>query len=380
MIQRRIIFTSILFLFIFTHTQSREKQNPFTFNASYVGDGVANMYGGIKTGAVYLGMGNITVSFDTEKARLWKGGELYLNGASIHGASPTEKLVGDFQVVDNIDGGNHSYMHEIWYKQAFGNFSFTAGLQDLNADFAVSENGGEYINSSFGISSLISNNIPAPIFPLTALGLSFQWDIAPHFSWLGAAFDGVPTDFDDNAYNLNWELKKDDGVLVFTEFQLPNLFKFADGTIKFGGYYHSKLVVENEETHEDETVFNKNFGFYLVADQNIKEWDNGCRLSAFIQGAVSPKDENAHNFYAGAGLNFYAPFKRKNDAVGLAVAHAGFHEGVHKHETAIEAFYKIQFTENISLQPDIQYVINPSGTDENLKNALVGILRFKLEF
>ena len=103
-------------------------------------------------------------------------------------------------------------------------------------------------------------------------------------------------------------------------------------------------------------------------------------MSAFAQLAFCPKRENLNNFNIGGGLNLYAPFKRKNDVTGIAFTTAKFDKGIHKYETAIETFYIIQFTENISLQPDIQYVINPSGTDEKLKNALVGFLRFTLAF
>lgn len=53
---------------------------------------------------------------------------------------------------------------------------------------------------------------------------------------------------------------------------------------------------------------------------------------------------------------------------------------MHKHETTIEAYYKAQITENIFLQPDIQYVINPSGSDIKLENSFVGILRLGLNF
>jgi porin len=51
-----------------------------------------------------------------------------------------------------------------------------------------------------------------------------------------------------------------------------------------------------------------------------------------------------------------------------------------KNESTIEAYYKKQIGENFSIQPDLQYVIHPAGTDEVLPNALVGILRFNISF
>ncbi len=114
------------------------KQNPFYFEASYVGDVYGNAVGGLKAGGGYMGMGNLKVGFDTEKVRWWKGGSFFINGATIHGKSLSENFVGDLQIVSNIDAGMYVYMHELWFRQEFKKFSFTVGLQDLNADFLAS--------------------------------------------------------------------------------------------------------------------------------------------------------------------------------------------------------------------------------------------------
>ncbi|HAO09302.1 MAG TPA: hypothetical protein DCQ50_20515, partial [Chryseobacterium sp.] len=118
-----------------------QPQKAITMQASYTGDIVANMFGGIKTGIKYLGMANLKVGFDAQNAKLWKGGQFFINGAVTQGQSPTEFLIGDFQTVSNIDAGDHIYVHELWYKQQFKYFEITFGLQDLNVEFAASDNG-----------------------------------------------------------------------------------------------------------------------------------------------------------------------------------------------------------------------------------------------
>lgn len=373
-------FTAVgVLLLVFQLLYAQEKENPFSFEASYIGDGVTNLHGGIKTGAAYLGMGNISISFDTEKANWWKGGKLFVNGANIHGNSPTEKLVGDFQGVSNIDGGEHTYMQEFWYKQSFKTVWFSFGLQDLNTNFSIIENGGDYINSSFGISSLISTNITAPIFPLTSLGLKINWHISKNISWRTAIFDGTPNDFEHNKYNLDWRWKKECGLLGISEFHFANPFKFADGLYKIGTYQHGKP----NETDPEKSDYN--YGFYVIADQDVKVWNDDKKLSAFAQFAVSPQKINSHNYYLCGGLNYYGLFNRTDDVCGVAFSLAGFHNKMytgmnHRHETVIETFYRVQFSENFALQPDIQYVINPSGSNEYLKNVLVGILRLHINF
>lgn len=330
------------------------KQNPFTFEGSYVGDAYYNAAGGLKTGGGYMGMGNLTVGFDTEKARLWRGGSFFVNGASIHGKSLTENYLGDLQVASNIDAGEHAYLHELWFRQQFGPVSLTLGLQDLNAEFMVSEGGGEFVNSSFGTPSVIALGVPVPIFPLTGLGLSARGDISERWAVQGALFDGVQTDFERNPHNVRWAMGKGDGLLTMGEIHF-------DGWFKLGAYYHS---------------VDKNYGFHLSADQPLGE-----RVGVFAQAVVSPKGRNDNHYYIGAGANLFGVFsKQRRDAAGLAVAHADLHRTEHKHETAIELYYKYQFTDNIALQPDIQYILNPSGGEAALDNALVGMLRLHVNF
>jgi len=360
--------------------ESSQKENPFSFEGAYIGDMYANAAGGLKTGAGYMGMGNLKMGFDTEKARWWKGGSFFINGASIHGKSLSENYLGDLQVASNIDAGTHIYMHELWFKQAFEKFSFTIGLQDLNAEFIASENAGEFINSSFGVPSVVSINVPVPIFPLTGLGISAQWNINDRFTWQTTVFDGCQKSFEHNAHNLNWNFSKDDGLLVATEFHGNFDIKEKKGIYKLGGYYHSGLSEFDKNTQTKNTVFENNYGFYFIADQNIFEREQR-KLDLFAQIAVAPKSKNEQDYYIGLGANYFGIFsKKKNDALGFAVAHAGLHTTEHKHETALELYYKYQINDNIAIQPDVQYIINPSGSDEKLSNALVGILRLHIVF
>ncbi len=353
----------------------------FTHEASYIGDVIGNVSGGKKTGALFLGMANIKIGFETKNLGLWKGGEFFLNGASTHGGTPSEKLLGDFQVASNIEAGNHTYLHELWYKHSFETFEIVIGLQDLNAEFVTSEYAGSFINSSFGIPSLIADNIPVPIFPLTALGIAGKFKISEDVAIQAAIFDGLPEDFESNQYNVNWDLKSNDGVLVFSELQFATNFGNMPGTLKAGYYFHSHLKETCPETKITETVFDKNYGFYAVADQRIYQFSENRVLGLFAQLAVSPTNINSHNYYLGGGINYTGIFDNEGeDAVGIAFAHAGFRDSSLKNETTIEMFYRVSITENLFAQPDFQYIINPAGTESNLNNALAFFMRFGINF
>lgn len=346
-----------------------QKKSPFNFEASYIGDVVSNLSGGIKTGTTYLGLANLKAGFNTETAGWWKGGDAFVNIGNTHGGEPSRFLVGDFQGVSNIEAGNLTFLYELWYRQNFGNVRMTFGLQDLNADFATSENGTLFTNSSFGIHSSIADNVALPIFPLTALGANICWNISDTFLWEAAVFDGTPDDFETNPYNMEWKLSKNQGFLAVTEFQIKKSFiKGKSGSYKLGVYYH-----QHNDTIDTEQ---KNGGFYFVGDQQINN-----KLSVFSQIGLSPKRMNKNNRYYSIGLNYKGLInKRPEDQFGMAVAYAAIDGNSIGSETVVELTYKIEINENIYVRPDIQYIIHPAGTANKLDNALVGFIRFGVDF
>ncbi|MDR2938164.1 MAG: carbohydrate porin [Prevotellaceae bacterium] len=381
--KRLTLLLALAALFLTVHGQEillPQKENPFTFEAAYLADAYGNARGGIKTGAGYMGMANMGLGFDTQKAGWWKGGSIFINGASIHGKSLSESYLGDLQVASNIDAGTHVYLHEFWLKQTLGSFSFTLGLQDLNINFMMSEAAGEFINSSFGMPPVISVNLPLPIFPLTGLGISARWNISEQFAWQTAVFDGCQKPFEHNPHNLHWSFSKNDGMLLATEFHAKFKIKQKEGTYKIGAYYHSGLTEFDEATQSANTVFTNNYGVYLIADQTIFERQNR-KINLFAQIAAAPKSKNQHAYYLGLGANYHGVFsKKEKDILGLAIANLDRQRRRHRQETTLELFYKWQFNGNFALQSDVQYIVNPAGASEQLPDALVGILRLHVKF
>jgi porin len=364
---------------LYAQPDSIKKQSPFSLRVSYVGNSVTNLKGGIKPGTVYLGMANLRASFNTASAGFWSGGELFINVANTHGGMPSAILVGDFQGVSNIEAGDLTYLYELWFKQLIGPICVIAGLQDMNAEFAVSESSGIFLNGSFGVPSTIAHDVPAPIFPLTALGIHLKWDIQENISVKIAVFNGLPDDFESNPYNFQWNIKPDDGFLTISEVSYHrNRINGLDGTYKLGGYYHSHVCNTNDKRNDCATP---NYGIYFISDQVLLKRSSQRQLSLFTQVSLSPKQTNDNCFYFGLGLNFTGLFsKRTGDVLGMAVAHAGFNNTIRGNETTLEVTYQLKMNEHFFIQPDFQYIINPSGTDNKIANALVLTMRAGINF
>jgi porin len=325
-----------------------------SISGEYTGDFFSNFDGGIKKGSGYLGKVDLNFQLDFgEKSTL------FFKGVITHGPTPSESYIGDSQVASNIEAGNHSYVQELWYQQKINKFELTVGLQDLNKYFMASDNAGDFLNSSFGIPPVASEYFVFPIFPLTGLSISGKWNITDAYSWQTAIYDGYQTPFEHNPHNLKWNVNADEGFLFISELQAMK----ENGAYKVGGYYHIGM-------EDAEPEFKRNFGAYFIGDLSVNKWN------LFSQVVLSSKSSKTFDPYVGLGATFSCDEKSR---LGAAVAHAGTYEKSYKHETAIECFYKRTLSDKIEIQPDIQYIIHPSGNlDGGLNNALVGFIRLKI--
>lgn len=358
-------------------SDDEEKTPALKFNASYKGDFVSNLNGGIETGSTYLGLADLFLELNTESAKLWKGGTFMLHGANTHGGEPSADLIGDFQVVSNIEAGNHTFLYELWYSHQFGNVHATIGLQDLNVEFAASDFGALFLNSSFGVHSIIADNVAAPIFPLTSPGITICWDVSNRFNLKTALYKGSPVDFDRNPYNVEWDLNHLSGVLWVSEANFHcSENQNCTEILKFGAFFHQH---SNEGTPASAEL-EYDYGFYAVGDHNINPIrEDGKGLSIFYQLGISPRNDNVA--YLGTGIHYCGLFSKKAaDTIGLAMARGIMAKEAAKDETTIELTYKFQLSKFMYLQPDLQYVIHPAGTDVELDNAFVGLFRLGLEF
>ena len=328
------------------------QDNSLNFNAEYTGDFLYNV-GGLKNGGGYLGYAKIGMGAD-----LWQGASLYVGGGTTHGIVPTEMLIGDYQVANNIEAGNYAFMEHLSLQQSFGRFSFKIGLQDMNENFASLDAAGEYVNSSLGIHPALSSNMSVAIFPLTGLGAEIHFNINDNWHVQTAVYDGEIPSFEDNQYNLNWKINKEEGALFIGETQYVN----ENGTYELGAFYHTA---------------EKKYGVYANMEQEV--WNNGTRnLKPFAQVSYANGEMKCDNyFHLAAGLNLEGVFfKEGDDMMGLAFTSVFLTDK--KAETAMELFYQYQVTDNFVIKPDVQYIINPAGMDFIVDNALVGLLRFAI--
>jgi len=372
-------FLFLLILLSITALKAQNKEAFYIFETAVTNDFNTNISGGVKQGFSFLGNIDLILSFDTEKAKLWKGGQFFFYGLANYG-DPLSEFVGDIQTTNNIEAENNVRLYQFWYKQSFNNFEIIIGQHDLNSEFASTDNGSLFINSSFGIQPDISINNAISIFPVATLGVVTKLEVS-NFSFLAAVYNGNPGSEEANPNSLNWFFSKENGVMSIFEIQYTEKREgTTKGTLKLGFWNHGADIVVSREGQYDR-YYDNNQGIYCIADYTLftEKNDPNQGLGAFIQIGITPQKSNLIKNYLGFGANYQGLIpKRDKDHIGLAFGSASFISDL-KNESIIEFSYLTYLNSNFSFQPDIQYIINPSGNDVT-KDALVVSLRTKLEF
>ncbi len=365
-----------------------------SFPFSYTGEGLANLTGGYKRGAVYEGLLSVGVQGNLGKLIGWKGGSFLVSGLFPHGPSLTENYVHDFNSVSNIDAYDSIRLYEAWVQQelADGKLSIRIGQILADAEFFVSDNGALFINGAFGAIPLVSHNLSAPVFPEALPGIRARWTATDFLSVQAGIFDGDAGDpASDNKHGVEWKLNREDGVLAITEID----FKFNGGKDNQGlrGVYNVGVFFHSSKANEafPDRADHADFGGYFVVDQQLwrKAGTEDQGLSGFLRIGGAPDDRNTVPFYFDTGLDYKGLLPgRDNDIAGIGFSYtklspnlcddAGEPFASH-HEAILEATYKVQVKDWLTVQPDLQYIFNP-GASENLPNALVAGVRFNVTF
>ncbi len=336
--------------------------------------------GGIDPGFESPANFDLTMTLDTEAAGLWKHGSFLVYWLGNAGGDPSLRS-GELQVASNIETTNSLKLFEASYEHSFlrDSLALLVGLHDMSSDFYATEYGGLFLNSSFRI-GVDTAQVGPSIFSTTALGARLRWLPFEPIYVLAAVYDGIPGD-PRQPKGTQVEFGEDDGVFAIGEIGVSGSDE-DHYKLGIGGWYHSAEFEDVANVTRDE-----NAGFYTLAEGQL--WSDGGsrRLGVFGQAGFADSKRNRIGIYLGGGISMAGLLPgRSEDVLGVAVAHArnGYaylraNPGAEPAETAIEVTYLIVPWRGITLQPNLQYIVNP-GTDRALDNALIVGTRLQFSF
>jgi porin len=388
--------------------RTRAEDKGITFDTQYAAEVWGNPAGGVRGGAVYTGLMTFQGNIDLQKLLGWRGASFSTRWYWLSGHDISAQYVGDNFGVSNISGSPTVRMNELWFQQNFlgDRISIRVGQMGADSEFYVSTYSVVFLNSALSWSPTLFTNIPngGPVYPMGTPGIRLTLTPVNWLSYLGAVFQGNPFAQDVNRYGFRWDLSSSNGYFSIHELNFrmnqESGSSSLPGTFKLGGWFDTAPDL-NASTAQP-----WNYGFYFVADQMlyrvqetgftpVDNKDNQAApvsvinkgLGIFTHVGVAPRNSSLINFYIDGGLNYKGLLPtRDHDILGLAIAYGHLSNNLPNsqgrsdrgYEIVLETTYEIELTPWLSLQPDVQYVIHPSGT--NIANALVLGARTTLSF
>jgi porin len=278
------------------------------------------------------------------------------------------------------------------------------------------------INGTFGWDDLLGANMlnGGPAYPLAVPGVMVEAKLSDALRLKYAVFSGNPAGSgcaklpqECDLYGTTFSTAG--GALLISELQYAvNQGKDAaglPGTYKLGGWFGTAdfndlhfgttatggVVSLGSDPSATPLKRSGNGGIYAVADQTI--WRGKQQsLSLFLRGGYAPPDRNLVTYYVDGGAALKGPINgRPDDVLSFAVAYAKISPDaaaadrdasvvVRDYETVFELDYSVQMAPWWTIQPDIQYIIHPNGSQnpnnsaQRIGNAFVTGLRSTVKF
>lgn len=314
---------------------------------------------------------DVIADFDLDGLVGWRGGQAHVHLLNNLGGMPNDRAA-TLQGINNIEVASQRLrLFEAWVEQKLGErTSVRVGLYDLNSEFYSNDAAGLLIAPAFGVGSEIAaTGVNGPsIFPSTALAVRVNRQLDANgsyarFALLNAA---AGTLGDPQGVNLGFE----SGVLAIGEVGLANdRSKFG-----VGGWGYSKPHDHIEAMDATGAPLRRTaWGVYAIGEVQLRTREGAAGVSAFARVGVS--DGRTTPFRGGwqAGLLIARPIAGRADSqLSFGVNQAYLSHGYRRllgadgidsvaAETAFELTYSDSVTPWLSVQPDLQLVLNPAG-------------------
>jgi porin len=378
----------------------------------YTVDVFGNTTGGVRRGVTYTGLLTWGLEVDLEKLVGWPGATVHNSWFWISGQDPGETLAGSFLDPSNIGADPTVRMFELWLQQAWWEDRASLRVGQLAADeeFLISEYAELFLNGTFGWPALTAENLPngGPGYPMATPGVRLALEPLPGARILTAVYQGNVFAQDVNQHGFRYRLDGAQGFTFLQELQVAwsetHGWSGLPGQVKVGGWAQTGRVADPLV----DSTNSGNYGLYAVLDQQL--WRPGAGgevllagggkgksmvnprmegsdergLGWFARVGFTPADRNVVNFYFDTGLVWQGPWPgREEDAFGVAFGYAQLTNGAREDlreeggnpvgaSMVLEATYAAQLTPWLSVQPDVQYIIQPDGAAGADNSFLVG--------
>ncbi|MCA1452441.1 carbohydrate porin [Bradyrhizobium sp. BRP22] len=374
----------------------------YQFSLTYIGEGLANVTGGMRTGAIYTGRLDLGTTIDLEKVIGWTGATFHANMFQIHGDGLSRSYVGNLMLVSGIEALPATRLYELWIEQELlgGKLAVRVGQQASDIEFIDSKYDDIFVNSALGWPGITGINLPAggPSPPLAVPGIRVKARLSDKITAYLALFDGTaaPPDADDaqiaNPHGLLFRVNDPPWWIGQLKYRFEIGESRLPATITGGGWYHMMsfadqrfsadgLSLADPDSSGEALWRRRNQGLFMVYEQLLARAAPGSDkgVAFFMRASVSPSDRNLVSAYVDGGFLFTGfSDAHPNDRFGVAATYArisdraraldrdiqlftGTPYPVRDYEAIFEVTYQHEVRPGFLLQPVFQYIAHPGG-------------------
>ncbi len=367
------------------------------FILNYYADSFNNLSGGIKTGSGILSTSDLKINLDGEKLYGIEGSKALIELISITGNRPNQQWIGSLVQVDNSEPNTSiTRIEQAWISQEFfeSKINILAGLYDIGNDFYITNSAGIFIQPSFGIGNEIAqtttngiNIYGASTFPEHSIGTKVKFTPNDTIYFQAAIMDALLKN-NSNVNDVNTRISKHNGAMFIAETGTTSSYgNYSIGVWQFSKKFPALL---NQQT------LKSNSGYYLMGEKSLYKQD-ARELFGFIRYGVADGRVVQINQMLSLGLTLNGAIKERDNSklgFGISKAYIGRDyvqsvinngQDTHSSETSFELTYSDKITSWLRVQPDLQYIPNPTLNPVNagspyLKSATLAMLRINIEF
>jgi porin len=378
---------------------------PVTLFFDYYGVVQGNPVGGLRADAAFTQEMVFGGTVDLAKAVHWDGASLRVSAAFASGYD-LSNAVGNFFTVSQAFVTPGMAFYELYLQQNLFDekLQVRVGRMSSGDQFATLPAFGQLVSGGLdGNPSSLFSNAPFTSSPVATWGATVAFNPTSEFYANSGVFQATSR-LGKAAYRgMDFSIREGDGVLVLQEVgwtptfgaeeasksgksSLPG-FAGLTGQFGVGAYYFNFAVPKFSGGTQS-----NGFGFYAMGQQMVwRSRADGDRAVSLWGGVVySPQEEIAIMPVMGfAGAIWQGPIpSREKDALVFAWMIGNFSRDYADslgnaprptYESVFEWTYIVQLNDNLSIQPDLQYIVRPGGSGA-VGNALVIGLQFTAAF
>jgi porin len=375
---------------------------PFLYYSNIIS---GNPVGGHQQGATYVDDFYFGANLYLDKLIGWPGAKFTASGVNRDGTGLTDNYVGSRYDVQQTVGGQNFFVYQVFLEQRFWDdkASLKLGRFGASDDFNGSPIYGLYLNN--GIDGDIRNvlfDTQFSAYPFATWAARLRIDPTPEWNAQFGVFQTWNDIFDRTHNGLNWGIRGEDGVFLIGQVGWSPEFwkqsvpsdgkdgKTVTATESKGlpGHYWVGGSFSPWSGFQEFGTNNKragSYGFYVHGDQMVYQESPGSEqgLTIWAASGLYPQPSiSIVPFQVNVGLVYKGLIpQRDEDQTTLGVIYGKFSgdyartvkaagNGDPAYEAVIESGYRLQLTKFAFIQPDIQWVIRPSGTGR-IPDALV---------